>query len=635
MKNTMREMLQDTQQERDYFQSMYADEHVGNHAVVSPTRRIGIADRFEKKDKSWFPNSKVPTDLTIQVEDITFHVHKFPLVSRSEYISRLDPQSPKPNSSYDIKLEYFPGGSDTFETIVKFCYGLDVVLTPANVAQLRCASEYLQMTEEYEDGNLISKTEAFLTFMVLSSWRDSLTVLKACESLSPWAENLQIVRRCSDSIASKVALETSTNSEDVNGEEWWLSALLILRIDHFVRIVTAIRAKGSQPETIGSFIMKYAEKWLPGMDAELEGESGFGCGESELHLSVMSGRREEGRSGQNKEQRMMIEVLVSILPPQNEAVSCKFLLRMLKMALVYSATPALVSELEKRIGMVLEDASVNDLLIPSFRNGNEGTFGRSPSEEETMHDVETVQQIVEYYLMYEQQQLLQKGGNSNVGRLLDSYLAEIAVDPNLSISKFQFLAESLPEHARSCHDGLYRAIDTYLKTHPALTEHDRRKLCKAMDCQKLSLDACMHAAQNDRLPLRTVIQVTLNREVLFSEQVKIRAAMNEKENMSSEIKAEQETIWSCNMKEIKIIKEELENVKTKMSELQHEYSELQQEFEKLKRQRGLLGWSSGWKKIRKSTVFQGKMNSVDIQDQQLGQSPTNSKNSHRRRQSIS
>ena len=40
-----------------------------------------------------------------------------------------------------------------------------------------------------------------------------------------------------------------------------------------------------------------------------------------------------------------------------------------------------------------------------------------------------------------------------------------------------------------------------------------------MDCQKLSLDACMHAAQNERLPLRVVVQV------LFSEQVKISNAL--------------------------------------------------------------------------------------------------------------
>lgn len=68
--------------------------------------------------------------------------------------------------------------------------------------------------------------------------------------------------------------------------------------------------------------------------------------------------------------------------------------------------------------------------------------------------------------MYEQQKLQQqelKSTTLNISKLFDSYLAEIARDPNVSITKFRVLAESLPRHARTCHDGLYRAIDTYLK----------------------------------------------------------------------------------------------------------------------------------------------------------------------------
>lgn len=150
-----------------------------------------------------------------------------------------------------------------------------------------------------------------------------------------------------------------------------------------------------------------------------------------------------------------------------------------------------------------------------------------------------VQRILDYFLMYEQQKLQQqelKSTTLNISKLFDSYLAEIARDPNVSITKFRVLAESLPRHARTCHDGLYRAIDTYLKvisasaiklsstlfwfcnrkynavlyllqTHPSLSEHDRRRLCKIMDCGKLSLDGCMHAAQNERLPMRIIIQV--------------------------------------------------------------------------------------------------------------------------------
>lgn len=50
-----------------------------------------------------------------------------------------------------------------------------------------------------------------------------------------------------------------------------------------------------------------------------------------------------------------------------------------------------------------------------------------------------------------------------VAKLVDSYLAEIAPDANLKLSKFIALAEILPDYARVVDDGLYRAIDIYLK----------------------------------------------------------------------------------------------------------------------------------------------------------------------------
>jgi hypothetical protein len=50
-----------------------------------------------------------------------------------------------------------------------------------------------------------------------------------------------------------------------------------------------------------------------------------------------------------------------------------------------------------------------------------------------------------------------------------------------------------------------------------MTKTEKKQLCRLMDCKRLSMEACMHAAQNDRLPLRVVVQV------LFFEQV--RSAM--------------------------------------------------------------------------------------------------------------
>ncbi len=51
-----------------------------------------------------------------------------------------------------------------------------------------------------------------------------------------------------------------------------------------------------------------------------------------------------------------------------------------------------------------------------------------------------------------------------------------------------------------------------------MTEAERKKLCKLMDCQKLSQEACTHAAQNERLPIHVVVQI------LYFEQLRLRSA---------------------------------------------------------------------------------------------------------------
>ena len=49
-----------------------------------------------------------------------------------------------------------------------------------------------------------------------------------------------------------------------------------------------------------------------------------------------------------------------------------------------------------------------------------------------------------------------------------------------------------------------------------LDELDRKKICSLMDCQKLSQEACRHAAQNERLPVQVTVQV------LYFEQMRLR-----------------------------------------------------------------------------------------------------------------
>ncbi|KAF5750387.1 Phototropic-responsive NPH3 family protein [Tripterygium wilfordii] len=56
--------------------------------------------------------------------------------------------------------------------------------------------------------------------------------------------------------------------------------------------------------------------------------------------------------------------------------------------------------------------------------------------------------------------------------------------------------------------------------HPWLTDMEREQLCRLMNCQKLSLEASTHAAQNERLPLRVIVQV------LFFEQMRLRTSIS-------------------------------------------------------------------------------------------------------------
>ncbi|CAK9174085.1 unnamed protein product [Ilex paraguariensis] len=576
-------------------------------------------------------------------------------------MNRIIYESRDPDMS-KIVLDDLPGGSEAFELAAKFCYGIAVDLTATNISGLRCAAEYLEMTEDLEEGNLIFKTEAFLSYVVLSSWRDSILVLKSCEKLSPWAENLQIVRRCSESIAWKACANPkgirwqytgkppkvsspnwNENSSPSRNQQvppdWWFEDVSILRIDHFVRVITAIKVKGMRFELIGAAIMHYAAKWLPGLIKEGSGTGDDGSNSSNsngsssswkggLHM-IVAGTKDDPPTVQAKDQRMIIESLISIIPPQKDSVSCSFLLRLLRMANMLKVAPALVTELEKRVGMQFEQATLADLLIPSY------------SKSETLYDVDLVQRLLEHFLVQEQMECsspsrqsfsdkhmydgVQRGTNPNakmrVARLVDSYLTEVSRDRNLSLTKFQVLAEALPESARTCDDGLYRAVDSYLKAHPTLSEHERKRLCRVMDCQKLSIDACMHAAQNERLPLRVVVQV------LFSEQVKISNAIannslkeagesqytpmvsNRKSLLEGTPQSFQEG-WAAAKKDINTLKFELETVKAKYLELQNDMETLQRQFEKVTKPKQGSAWTSGWKKLSKLT----KMTALDAHE---------------------
>lgn len=70
-------------------------------------------------------------------------------------------------------------------------------------------------------------------------------------------------------------------------------------------------------------------------------------------------------------------------------------------------------------------------------------------------------------------------------------------------------------HGSKHPNELFPSYATYatLQEHPDISKSEKKKLCQKLDCRKLSTEACMHAVQNDQLPLRTVVQVLLQEHV--------------------------------------------------------------------------------------------------------------------------
>uniref|UniRef100_A0A0E0NUZ8 NPH3 domain-containing protein n=1 Tax=Oryza rufipogon TaxID=4529 RepID=A0A0E0NUZ8_ORYRU len=239
-----------------------------------------------------WPPTDVSSDLTVEVGTSSFALHKllaqFPLVSRSGKIRRAVAEA-KDGKLARLGLHGTPGGATAFELAAKFCYGVGVDVTVGNVAMLRCAAHYLQMTEDFSDKNLELRAEAFLRDAVLPSIAGSVAVLRSCEALLPAAEDVNLVPRLIAAIANNVCKEQLTSGLSkldqlkppppppqavvvVAGDldspgDWWGKSVAGLGLDFFQRLLSAVKSKGLKQETVTRILINYAQNSLHGLMA--------------------------------------------------------------------------------------------------------------------------------------------------------------------------------------------------------------------------------------------------------------------------------------------------------------------------------------------------------------------------------
>ncbi|KAG2621746.1 BTB/POZ domain-containing protein NPY4-like [Panicum virgatum] len=481
-----------------------------------------------------FVTTELATDIVITVGDVKFYLHKFPLLSKSSCLQTLV-ASTNDESNDEVDISDIPGGPAAFEICAKFCYGMIVTLNAYNVLAARCAAEYLEMFETIDKGNLIYKIDVFLSASIFQTWKDSIIVLQSTKSLQQWTENLKVINHCVDSIASKASMDPSEvdwsytyNRKKLPSEsgldshwngvrkqqtvprDWWVEDLCDLEVCLYKKVILAIKAKGrTSSNVIGEALRAYAcRRLFSSLDNAVN--NGLDCTK---HCAAL-------------------ETVISLLPAEKGSVSCGLLLKLLRASCLLGSGETYREDLIKRIGTQMDRASVSDLLIPAG------------SSDDAMYNVDMVTSILKEFMLHHKdgsEPKLQEDDDTMdvadqfirvekfnsisissklgaVTKLIDAYLSEIAKDPGLPLEKFIALAESLPPASRPVHDALYRAIDVYLKEHPGLSKSEKKRLCALMDCKKLSADASAHAVQNERLPLRVVVQV------LFFEQVRQSSA---------------------------------------------------------------------------------------------------------------
>lgn len=644
----------------------------------------------------------------VEVEDMTFHLHKFPLMSKSLKLHELiteQEKMPKTNATKiqkptqegeerdkdaeeieeeeeeheedddhycHITLPDFPGGSEAFETAAKFCYGVKIELSSSNVAPLRCAGDFLQMTDEYSEDNLISKTERYISQTVLKDIKNSIQTLHSCQRLLPLAESLGIVQRCIDAIAAKASssdpslfgwpvndgaakgTETSTTNANARRKltagnaragsgtdgDMWFEELTMLNLQIFKRLISSMRELDLSPEIVENCLIYYAKKYIPGISRTNRKSSS-----SSSSSSIPS----------ETEQRELLETIIAYLPEEKSSSSStatRLLFGLLRTANILNASEGCRTTLEKKIGVQLEQATLDDLLIPSYSYLNE-----------TLYDVDCVERILRYFLegLEERSASRIEGEEENssvrsaalmlVGKLIDGYLSEIASDANLKPDRFYQLAISLPDQARLFDDGLYRAVDVYLKAHPWISEVDRDKISGILDCQKLTLEACTHAAQNERLPLRAVVQV------LFFEQLQLRHAIagtllaaevapveTGRQSDGSCGAAEEEddvvvvdsaqvgdgnrsmSTWRAAVRENQVLRLDMDSMRTRVHELERECSNMKKAIEKIDKtapsseRGGGGGWRSKFSCKFKTQVCDSQQPATTIVEARKGRS---------------
>ncbi|KAG6478471.1 BTB/POZ domain-containing protein At3g19850-like [Zingiber officinale] len=423
-------------------------------------------------------------DLKVHIDGRhVFFLHQKVLCTFSGRLKRTVRSLPK---GLGLRIMEFPGGPRGFELVSCFCYNNGSIdINPSNVGLLHSSAILLEMTEEMVDGNLVRQTEAFLDGLFDCAWNDIITALKSCELFFHAADSCGLLQKLISTLLAKIASNSenalissvsfpssASSSPDASAFnwEWWFDDLTVLAPGTVEKIMKALGAYGADNKNLllTRFLLHYLKTAAQKPCCR---EKHSGLADTAVHGVAVVGAA---------------------------AFSCRGLFRVMRVLTGLGLSRECKGKLERATGQVLDQATLDDLLVTG--HGGSGVY-----------DVNLILRLVRTFVNSEE------GGSSlqrmkKLGRLIDKYIVEISPDQNLKISKFLEVAECLPDSARDCFDGVYKAVDIFLESHPTLTVEERTRLCGCLNYEKLTLEACKELAKGRRVPPTVAVQALASQQ---------------------------------------------------------------------------------------------------------------------------
>ncbi|CAN4110508.1 unnamed protein product [Withania somnifera] len=531
------------------------------------------------------------SDVQLHICGMPFSLNRKLLSGRSAKLAALLKENPEDDLSH--LLGDIPTDAETFELVARFCHGFDINLSPENVIKVLCLAHYLGMSEIQSTNNLTKKACFYFQNTVLPSWSKCIRALKSAETILQQAADLALVDACAESIITKVLHDpgllgepmrnVTTTDDDSESDEnaykpnvkrrlfvldWNSEDLTLLSIALYEPIIRAMVHRKVPLEYVASSLFHYLNKWVfPGT----------------------KGEDDDPPTYERNSQREIIEAVERLLPQERGLIPSYLLSQMLQSAIILDAHTECKSGLEIRIGKQLEQATVKDLLIPA-----------QGYAKEEQYDTESVKRILKSF--YSNYASTDTSGLVLVAELVDDFLAEVASDIDLKSNTFLSLAEISQAASGGTNrnsDRMYRAIDIYLDKHRYLTDWEREEICRVLNCSKMSPEACEHAAQNKKLPVRVMVQI------LFSVQLKLKDTVAKRihggpDNRLLKLEEEEEDARGTSSSEEEMMKAEMEKMGSKVLELEKECNMMRREIQRGSYQHRIQkGKTSVWKDMKR------------------------------------